>query len=145
MANHYRQFSVSVRLHGKLAGAWVTELLRDRQRTWQQLADAGEHDAADDLGIDFEWSIDGGELSLSDNGESGNVEHVAALVRELMRLGYVQEPVSIYWADTCSKPRPDEFMGGAALVTKRKTYWFVLPEIVEKKAHAIERRRRARA
>lgn len=61
-----------------------------------------------------------------------------------LRLGYVEEPVAIYWADTCSKPRPDEFAGGAAIVTKRRVEWIVLPEIVERKLHAIERRTRAK-
>ena len=143
MANHYRQFAVAVRLRGKLAAAWITEMLRDRQKAWQQLVDAEQHDAADAIGIDFDWMIDDGQLHLTDNGEHGNVEHVDQLLRELIRIGYVQEPVAIHWADTCSRHRPGEFTGGAALVTKRRTYWFVLPELVEKKVAALERRRRA--
>lgn len=145
MADHYRQFSVAVRLHGKLAAAWVTETLRGKQRQWRQLTDADDPDGADDVGIDFDWAIEDGHLYLTDQGEHGNVEHVAAFLRQLIRLGYVQASVPIYWADTCSRHRPDEFGGGAALVTKRRVYWFVLPELVEKKLNAIERRRRARA
>lgn len=144
MADYYRYFSVAVRLHGKLAGAWVTEMLRERRRTWQQLVDAGEDDAADAIGIDFDWRVEDDHLVITDDGASGNVEHVAALLRELMRLGYVQEPVAIHWADTCSRPRADAFTGGAALVTRRRTHWFILPELVEKKAQSLERRRTSR-
>lgn len=144
MADYYRHFSVAVRLHGKLATAWVTEMLRSRQKTWQQLVDAGEDDAADVVGVDFDWQIEDDQLVMTDDGASGSVEHVAATIRELMRLGYVQEPVAIHWADTCSRPRPDAFSGGAALVTRRKTHWFIPFELIEKKAKSLERRRTSR-
>lgn len=144
MADYYRYFSVAVRLHGKLACAWVIEMLRERRRTWQQLVDAREDDAAEAVGVDFDWQIEDDHLVITDDGASGNVEHVAALLRELMRLGYVQEPVAIHWADTCSRPRPGAFTGGAALVTRRRTHWFSLPELVEKKALSLERRRMSR-
>ncbi len=141
MADNYRQFSVAVRLHGKLAAAWVTDTMCNRRRQWQHLLDEGYEEAADEVGIAFDWSIDPEDyLCITDDGGSGNVEHAAEFLRELMTLDYVQEPVAIYWADTCSKPRPDEFAGGAAIVTRRRVHWFVLPEIVERKLRAIERR-----
>lgn len=140
VANHYRQFSVAVRLHGRLAGAWVTDAMRTRRRERQLLAERG-YVAAEDIGIDFDWSIgDDGYLSITDDAGDGNVEHAAEFLQELIKLGYVVEPVAIYWADTCSKPRPDEFAGGAAIVTQRRIHWIVLPEIVERKLRAIERR-----
>lgn len=58
-----------------------------------------------------------------------------------MKLGYVTEPIAIYWADTCSKPRPDEFAGGAAIVTKKRVQWIVLPELVEQRLRTIARHR----
>jgi hypothetical protein len=144
VADHYRQFSVAVRLHGKLATAWVTDTLRARRRQWQQLVEADEHGAADEVGIDFDWSIDDeGYLCLTDDDGGGSVEHVVEFLRELMRVRYVHEPVAIQWADTCSKHRPDEFTGGAVVVTRRRVHWFVLPEIVERKLRAIEQRKRA--
>lgn len=141
MANYYRYFAIAVRLHGKLADAWTRDTLNGRRKAWQQLVDAGEDDVADEIGIDFDWAIEDGCLHLTDNGDSGNVAHVAKVLRELIALGYVQEPVAIHWADTCSSPRPDSFSGGAALVTRRRTYWFDLNEIIEKKIGALERRR----
>ena len=145
MADYYRHFSVAVRLQGKLAAAWVSDTLRDRRKKRLELTDAGDDDAADEIPIDFEWMIEDGCLYLSDDGASGNVEHVAEFLRELMNLGYVQDPVAVQWADSCSRPRPDSFSGGAVIVTKTKTHWLVLPEIVEKKMDALEKRRRARA
>ena len=109
MADYYRYFSVAVRLQGRLAGAWITDTLRSRRKTWQQLSDAGEDDAADAVGIDFDWQVQDDHFVVTDDGATGNIEHVAALLCELMRLGYVQEPVAIHWADTCSSSRPDAF------------------------------------
>lgn len=144
MADNFRLFSVAVRLQGKLAAAWVTDTMRTRRRRWQHLVDKGYQEAADEVGIGFDWSIDPeGYLCVTDDSGSGNVEHAAEFLRELVKLGYVQEPVAIQWADTCSKPRPDEFTGGAAIVTRRRVHWFVLPEIVERKLRTLEWRRRA--
>ena len=67
-ADYYRHFSVGVRLRGKLAGPWVTELMASRRKTWHQLVDAGEDDAADAIGVDFAWAIEDGSLYLTDNG-----------------------------------------------------------------------------
>lgn len=142
-ADYYRHFSVAVRLHGKLAPAWVSDTLRSRRKKRLELTDAGDDDAADEIAIDFEWIVEDGCLYLSDDGASGNVEHVAALLRELIRLGYVEEPVAVQFADSCSRPRPDSFSGGALIVTKRKTYAILVPDLVEKKIDALERRRRA--
>lgn len=141
MADYYRHFCVAVRLHGKLAAAWVTDTMRARRRQWQQLVDEGYQEAADEIGIDFDWSIDDeGYLCVADDCGSGNVEHAAEFVRELMKLAYVLEPMAIQWAETCSRAMPDAFTGGAAIVTKQRVRWIVLPEIVERRLRAIERR-----
>lgn len=56
--------------------------------------------------------------------ESINVEHVAMIARELVECLELNEPFFCSWAYTCSKPRIDEF-GGGAFVIKRgyETYW----------------------
>ncbi len=141
MADHYRQFSVAVRLQGKLAAAWVMDTMRARRRQWQQLVDEGFQDAADEIGVDFDWAIDDeGYLCLADDCGSGNIEHAAEFLRELVKLGYVAEPVAIQWADTCSKLRPDSFTGGAVIVAGCGVQWIVVPDIVERKLRVIERR-----
>ena len=92
------------------------------------------------MGIDFDWSIDKDSLCIADDCGNGKVEDAAEFVRELMRLGYVLEPVAIQWADTCSKARPDAFTGGAAIATRRGVQWIHVPEIIEWRIRTIDRR-----
>lgn len=56
--------------------------------------------------------------------ESTNVEHVEMIARALIEELEIDEPFFCSWAFTCSKPRIDEF-GGGAFVMKRgyQTYW----------------------
>lgn len=143
MPAHHRRFSLAVRLHGKLAAAWATEMLRDRRRSMQRFADSHQREEAAALAIDFTWSIKDGHLHLSDQQGSGSVEHAASVLRELIGLGYVRDPIPIYWSEVRESPVPDAVMAGALLVTRRRTYRFVLPELVEKKARTLLRRRRA--
>ena len=56
--------------------------------------------------------------------ESINVGHVAMIARELIECLELDDPFFCSWSLTCSKPRIDEF-GGGAFVIKRgyATYW----------------------
>lgn len=141
MADYYTHFSVAVRLPGKRATAWALgELLRRRRRR-QELIDASDDDGADAISIDFDSTVENGCLYITDNGATGNVEHVAEFLQALMKVGYVKDPVAVQWADSCSRPRPNSFTGGAVVVTPRKLYWFIVPDLVEKKLAALERGR----
>lgn len=144
MADYYTHFSVAVRLHGKLAPGWAADALRTLKRQQQAQIDSGDDEAADDVPIDFEFIIENGCAYFSDDGATGNVEHVARFLQQAMALGYVQEPVAIQWAETCSRPRPDSFTGGGVVVTRRKLHWFVVPNLLEHKIEQLERRRRRR-
>lgn len=57
-------------------------------------------------------------------GESINVEHVEMIAREIIEQLELDDPFFCSWSFTCSKPRIDEF-GGGAFVIKRgyETYW----------------------
>lgn len=52
--------------------------------------------------------------------EYGNVDLATEWLYALLKL-YILIPVPSFimftWAETCSKPRPDEFLGGAAVIT----------------------------
>jgi len=63
--------------------------------------------------------------------ESGNPEDVEFIARKLIDYLEINEPFYCSWAYTCSKPRINEF-GGGALVMKRKydTYWCDATEFV---------------
>lgn len=104
----------------------------------QELIDASDDDAADTIGIDFDSVVEDGCLYMTDNGATGNVEHVAEFLQALMKVGYVKDPVAVQWADSCSRPRTNSFTGGAVVVTPRKLYWFIVPDLVEKKLAALE-------
>lgn len=144
MADYYTHFSIAIPLRGVDTPSKVADILRKRRDERELLFDAGQDDAAYDIEVDFESVIEDGSLYLTDNGMSGNVEHVARFLQELVRLGYVQEPVAFQWADTCSRPRADAFTGGGVVVTKRKLHWFVVPDLIADKLEAIARRQRAR-
>jgi hypothetical protein len=56
--------------------------------------------------------------------ESINLESVEAIAKELVERLEIDEPFYCSWAYTCSKPRIDEFGGGAFLVRRGKdTVW----------------------
>jgi hypothetical protein len=140
VADYFTHFAFAVRLQGKLAAAWVTDELRRRERERHEHLDAGDDDAAEAVGCEFEWNVDDGCLYISDDGASGNVQHVARFVQELIKLGYVLGPVAVQWADTCSKSRADAFTGGGVVITKTRMRWFVVPLLIEKQIDAIRRR-----
>jgi len=50
--------------------------------------------------------------------ESGDLDRIADAVSEWQLKFDIQEPWSLQWADTCSKPRLDEFGGGAVFIHK---------------------------
>lgn len=56
--------------------------------------------------------------------ESGTPEHVEKIGRSLIEQLQIAEPFVCTWAYTCSKPRIDEFGGGAFLIRLGKpTLW----------------------
>jgi len=56
--------------------------------------------------------------------ESINTEHMEAIARALIEELEIDKPFYASWAYTCSKPRIDEFGGGAFVIVRGKqTYW----------------------
>lgn len=54
----------------------------------------------------------------------GNPEHVEIIARKLVEELRVNKPFFCSWAHTCSKPRVDEFGGGAFVIQRGKeTFW----------------------
>lgn len=54
----------------------------------------------------------------------GLVESAARFIHFLMSERIVSsDPVLLTWAETCDKPRPDEFGGGACLITSSQVHW----------------------
>jgi len=66
------------------------------------------------------------------NDESANPEHVAEIARALVEELEIDEPFYCSWAYTCSKPRIDEFGGGAFAVKRgQDTFWIDARQAVE--------------
>lgn len=56
--------------------------------------------------------------------ESGDVDQVAGLLHEFIRLFRPDDHVIFEWSWTCSKLRADGFSGGACYVSATETAWF---------------------
>ena len=103
MANNYTQFS------------FVIEDITPDEATWLKTEYAKEV-ADEDLYLGFELTVDGTKAYLYTE-ESGDVESTATFVSQFLATFRPKATVGFEWADWCSKARPGEFGGGAALVS----------------------------
>ena len=79
---------------------------------------------------DDEWGYCGTCADVEERGvwfhaeESGNTDHVEAIAKALLEELEIDNPFCCSWAYTCSKPRIDEFGGGAMVVRRgHETVW----------------------
>ena len=70
--------------------------------------------------VGFEADFEGDDLWIRDDGENINTDHVVTLAQELLDELEIDAPFVFSWAFTCSKPRVDEFGGGACAVRRGK-------------------------
>jgi hypothetical protein len=82
------------------------------------------------------------ELWLHDNGDYGNVEHVADFVQEFLARWRPKEIWSMCWACTCSRPLLDAYDGGAVVVTSKKAFYINASTWAMKKVNAIKAKRK---
>ena len=68
--------------------------------------------------------------------ETGNVAYAADLAQAFLKRFDLDLVVSFQWANTCSKPRPDAFGGGAVVISRRNAVWFDTGTLLEKAAQA---------
>ena len=72
--------------------------------------------------------------------ETLNPDHVELIARELVEKLKIDEPFYCSWAYTCSKPRIDEFGGGAFVIQRgKKTFWVNAMSAV--RSHVAKRRK----
>jgi hypothetical protein len=124
MADYYTHCSIEIDdEYGSLA-----QLLNDIRAA----LDSGEPDPlldtlqieADECGFEFEWEAEGGSVWMYIEG-SGSVEQIANVIQLwLKRGGGTGDPISIEWANTCSKMRTDGFNGGCVVITRNEQRWF---------------------
>jgi len=132
MANNYTQFSFTFVVNGLKAKAWIDRMV-------DKLAKAGCDDTEDEeileLCPDWPYYQDAGfrtemqpikgkrsqfELYVFAE-ESGNVEHAANFTQAILQRFNPKGVVGFEWAETCDRARPNEFGGGAAVVTATST------------------------
>lgn len=90
-----------------------------------------EYEGDEELCFDFELLEEEGSAWFhSDDGEPS---HVAAEVQKYLQVRGQETSVEFYWANTCSKPRPDGFSGGACLITAFEIFWFIPYQQVQNK------------
>lgn len=138
MANNYCSFSAMLPLKTKKEREWVNKAFEEIQDALDEEL-TGETDPATK-----KWARDwtknyeslGFDTELQDEGlwiyteESGNVDAVADFVRMFLREFHPDKFWKMTWACTCSRPKIDEFDGGALMVTAdtisfmNATKWF---------------------
>ena len=110
MADYFTQFSCLFDV-GSAANAAAAMAIRDQI--------ASDLDRDGEVGIGFDLAIEAesgpGVLWIS-SGEYGEPEHVLAFVIRCAEAFDLRGTWGFCWANTCSRPRLDEFGGGAQVV-----------------------------
>lgn len=144
MSNNYTQFAIALNVKNvemvDAAIAFINNLddydyqTDDEDATVVERPDCfSEEDTAymiqcvNDFGDGSSWRNEDNELWVYAE-ESANLELVAfvlqkLLIAEAIEGNYKSSGIVVTWANTCSKPRPDEFSGGACYVTKTAIHW----------------------
>jgi len=126
MANHYMLFSVMGPCNSPKQADWLTRKLQEMEDN--------------NAGPVCQFEREGDNLWLYSE-ETFNPEALAAAVCEFQGRFRSQAPWSFEWAETCSKPRLDEFGGGACVCYRGKAYWFNTGRWVLQMASRLTRRR----
>lgn len=82
-----------------------------------------EPDYDEDSELDFDWEPFGAEVDIEEggiwiHGDEINPDDIANLVLEILETLEIDKPFVFSWSYTCSKPRIDEFGGGACAVMR---------------------------
>jgi hypothetical protein len=134
MANNYTQFAEVIKHLTDEEMAWLRNELVDIDDMTDDEHEAWLEENKGYLGTTDLWPDFGHELVDNDrvwgnylyvySEERGSVEQVAELLCNLLAEFDSDRACKVEWADTCSKPRPDNFGGGAAFITAEGIEWF---------------------
>lgn len=107
MANNYLVFSESYCLNQAAIAAAKEWLEREE----------------DNLTFDTEFGVNGEHNLVVYAEECGEPEQVVEFLKHLLPHLPEDTVFTLTWAETCSKPRPGEFGGGAVIVRKSGETW----------------------
>lgn len=119
MADNYLQFSTIVPCETEEQQTWLMERLVAQEDEY--ICEFSRDDA--DRRFDVWVYAD----------EGGQVEYLADIVCEFQTRFSIDKPWSLEFAETCSKPRLDEFSGGAVVCCNGAAYWMHTTQWVEEK------------
>jgi hypothetical protein len=109
MANNYTDFSVLIPAgdgKGEKVVEWVNQVTKEGD------------DYGGEWGGSVSFAADGDALWAYSDGGCADVDAAIALIQRFLRDFAIKGGVILSWADYCSKPRANEFSGGAALITR---------------------------
>lgn len=147
MANNYTQFSFAFKVKGIKAKAWIEKMIdklvkasNDEKADEEILALFPDWEDYQDVGFRTEMEPAAGKKNQWElivfSEESGNVDHAANFVQAILQRFDPKGKVGFQWADTCDKMRPDQFGGGAAVVTATSTKFLSTYQWLEKELAA---------
>jgi hypothetical protein len=114
MADNYTQFSTMIENLTESERAWCVKYLEElAARSDEEIQEQG------DCGIALE--SEGLWLYAE---EYGDVEFAALVIQEFLKNCRPDKCFGFEWANTCSKPRIDEFSGGGVFITATDMKWF---------------------
>lgn len=132
MANNYLQFSTLIKI-SDITAKWAKKFVGSSEHLEMlRIQEPDLYDEDDELYLPFEFDcVDGGILIYDE--ESGDAEFAAITIQRILQKEYqffeenvVEDPtyanniVTLSWAATCSRPRPDEFFGGIILISRKE-------------------------
>ena len=142
MANNSISFSTLIPFEGPYEGGEREEALRfisQLDEEDNEKLEEGDYEGLNLSGFNYEV-LEEGLLIYSDDGD---VEAAADFVMKYLQHFNRPPEVGVYigYAETCSKPRPNEFGGGAVVVTSGGSTWWhcagILAEVEREGIQAI--------
>ena len=130
MANNYTQFSVLLPKVPEEKLAAFMEAVEARQEA------AEEEDDYESMPLrGMEYETRDGELWLHAD-DSGDVDAAAKLIQDFLAHFDIDGGIYMSWACTCSKPRINQFEGGAVVVTHKDMLWLSAYDVLKKASEA---------
>jgi len=125
MADHYLLFSEMVPCKTREERDWFAD----------QMAESKDEDGEERRPCEF-LVEDAGVWVYSD--EYGDVSRLAEIVCRWQHFFHIEEPWSLEYADTCSKPRINEFSGGAVLCWHGEAHYMHTSAWIDQKKKQLE-------
>ena len=119
MANNYQQLSSGFKLKTIAEREWW-----ERKLAVPAFEDNDEDDPDSDFNVRNYATIESDDNFLWFHfDESGDIDALVEVLQEFLKDIDPEGAIGFSWADTCSKPRVDEFGGGAVYITATDTKW----------------------